>query len=500
MACFMQHFGQGTTFVLVTNTNSRVFQRRKVVTGQVRQLTFFFFGRKILRRFCSRGRRPTSRPILAAMSVSTSALVAALAREEARHKEELEKSVDHYGHGSGDFLSFQEDIVESQNETVFQDVVEFDEEGHDQCQDEELEGDEGQVSESDVITDLFMVIDRISQVFPLHRETCDRFRRTLYYASSLPSDVNLDKLATIGRAESEENSEDEDDVTTPDDSVGDDPAHGFTLPLTEVCVEAFERAAEDVRATLGCSVAEDVDADDDGEVDDSSSSMDEEEMEIRAARMAQRRKRRTRGLDRLDVRRAAGLSGSVSASPTSLVVALLYLERLRAKNPNYLATVSSTDLFLISLLVASKFLNDDGEDDEVFNGDWAEAAGMEKKELNKKELDFLVAVDWSVHVTPPEFSRMSHLVEASAALRELGRRRGQAGCHRRWRDRGGGGRRRGSRPSRSSLSLVEAPSATYSELLTLTEAATSVENKAGVDTAAASQIWRLVTQCTVKVS
>ena len=47
------------------------------------------------------------------------------------------------------------------------------------------------------------------------------------------------------------------------------------------------------------------------------------------------------------------------------MLALLYLERLRGSNPGYLDTVSSADLFLVSLMVASKYLHDDGEEDEV---------------------------------------------------------------------------------------------------------------------------------------
>jgi hypothetical protein len=34
-------------------------------------------------------------------------------------------------------------------------------------------------------------------------------------------------------------------------------------------------------------------------------------------------------------------------------------------------------------MVASKFLHDDGEDDEVFNDEWAASASMEKKDLVK---------------------------------------------------------------------------------------------------------------------
>jgi len=166
---------------------------------------------------------------------------------------------------------------------------------------------------------------------------------------------------------------------------------------------------------------------------------------------------------------------------------------------------------MIFQMVASKFLNDDGEEDEVFNSEWAEAAGLDTKDLNKKEVDFLMAIDWSVHVTPRDYNHMSRVVEASAALRELGRRRGQAGCHRRWRDRGGGGGPSGgngggcSRRQRiksSSFALATAaPSATYAELVTLTEAAASLsEATVTARTDIASQMWNLLAQYTIKVS
>ena len=69
---------------------------------------------------------------------------------------------------------------------------------------------------------------------------------------------------------------------------------------------------------------------------------------------------------RLDMARASAVARDTCSSPTSLVVALIYLERLRVSNPRYLGTVaSSADLFLVSLMVASKYLHDDGEEDEV---------------------------------------------------------------------------------------------------------------------------------------
>ena len=35
------------------------------------------------------------------------------------------------------------------------------------------------------------------------------------------------------------------------------------------------------------------------------------------------------------------------------------------------------------IMVASKFLNDDGEEDKVFNNKWASSGGMDAKELNR---------------------------------------------------------------------------------------------------------------------
>ncbi len=214
------------------------------------------------------------------------------------------------------------------------------------------------------------------QVFPLHREWSDRFRKTLYYGG-----CGAEDLPSTDRS---------------------------SLSLTEICVEEFEGATadccrdatfltsnapeeeeeEEVGAALLRVTGSDREEEEDEEGGDS---LDEDERRLleRRRRQRQRRRRRRRRrratLSRLDVSRTAELSMNTHASPASLVVALLYLDRLRTANPTYLGTVSSTDLFLVSLMVASKFLNDDGEDDEVFNDEWAEAAGMELKELNRCE-------------------------------------------------------------------------------------------------------------------
>merc|ERR1712198_451415 len=131
-------------------------------------------------------------------------------------------------------------------------------------------------------------------------------------------------------------------------------------------------------------------------------------------------------LGRLDMARAADITRSACAGPNSLVLALLYLERLRRRNPDYLTTVSSADLFLVSLMVASKFLHDDGEEDEVFNDEWASSGGIDTKELNRLEVKFLAAMDWRIFVDDAEFQTTLSRLEADIALREVTARDGDA--------------------------------------------------------------------------
>jgi len=124
-------------------------------------------------------------------------------------------------------------------------------------------------------------------------------------------------------------------------------------------------------------------------------------------------------LGRLDMRRAAEVTRTACVGPSSLVLALLYLDRLRRNNPDYLTSISSADLFLVSMMVASKFLHDDGEEDEVFNDEWATSGGLDTKELNKLEINFLSAMDWRVFVKKEEFVGVVETVEEDIALKQV---------------------------------------------------------------------------------
>jgi len=129
-------------------------------------------------------------------------------------------------------------------------------------------------------------------------------------------------------------------------------------------------------------------------------------------------------LDCLNVYRAAEITRDTCASPTSLVLALMYLDRLRSSNTKYLNSISPTDLFLISLMVASKYLYDDGEEDEVFNDEWATSGNLEKKELNRLELEFLSAIDWNIYVSPDDYELTTQKLEWAVATKEVENRPG----------------------------------------------------------------------------
>jgi len=69
-------------------------------------------------------------------------------------------------------------------------------------------------------------------------------------------------------------------------------------------------------------------------------------------------------------------------------------------------------------MIASKFLNDEGGEDEVFNDEWANCAKIDLVQLNQLERDFLTAIDWSLYVDTEEFSSKLEDIEFRVARAE----------------------------------------------------------------------------------
>ncbi|KAM8904096.1 protein CNPPD1 [Spinachia spinachia] len=126
---------------------------------------------------------------------------------------------------------------------------------------------------------------------------------------------------------------------------------------------------------------------------------------------------------KLQKKYAAHVSREACISPCAMMLALVYIERLRHRNPEYLQKISSSDLFLISMMVASKYLYDEGEEEEVFNDEWGAAGKLDVKTVNNLEINFLNAIEWSLFTEPNDlFDVLSH-VESSIAERQ-GMKRG----------------------------------------------------------------------------
>lgn len=131
------------------------------------------------------------------------------------------------------------------------------------------------------------------------------------------------------------------------------------------------------------------------------------------------------GLGELDVYYASHILHQASISPASIMIAVLYLERLKSTNADYVSKNTSSELFLISLVVASKFLFDKGENEAVYNDQWAEFSNFELDDLNKIEKDFLAAIEWACFVDQTEFNKLLVKFEGLVSLREhLKRSRG----------------------------------------------------------------------------
>ncbi|XP_047988383.1 protein CNPPD1 [Leguminivora glycinivorella] len=130
-----------------------------------------------------------------------------------------------------------------------------------------------------------------------------------------------------------------------------------------------------------------------------------------------------RSLRRLHVNETARFAYYAGVSPCALVLALVYLERLRHRNPEYVAAAAPSDLFLASPacrlhMVGNKFLQDDGVDAETRVSEWAAAAGIEPADLKRLEIDFLDAIEWNVYVNDESFESGLSWLESQVALKQ----------------------------------------------------------------------------------
>lgn len=114
-------------------------------------------------------------------------------------------------------------------------------------------------------------------------------------------------------------------------------------------------------------------------------------------------------------------AGSVHATPCSLIMALIYLDRLNATDPGYVRRITPSELFIVSMMISTKFYS--GHDEELYLSDWAEDGNMTEDRLKQLELEFLCAIDWNIYISNEHFFAKLTTVEKTLAKRE-GLRRG----------------------------------------------------------------------------
>ncbi|CAI2353224.1 unnamed protein product [Caenorhabditis sp. 36 PRJEB53466] len=107
--------------------------------------------------------------------------------------------------------------------------------------------------------------------------------------------------------------------------------------------------------------------------------------------------------DYLEPDTSALISKCGYADPCTLVVALVYLDRLRVNNKEFFESTDPSSLYIPALVLASKYMHDADTYDRVSNSEWAESLNMSPNDLNTKEWELITKLDWNVSVKNEEF-------------------------------------------------------------------------------------------------
>ncbi|XP_022208189.1 protein CNPPD1 [Drosophila obscura] len=114
-------------------------------------------------------------------------------------------------------------------------------------------------------------------------------------------------------------------------------------------------------------------------------------------------------------------AGKIQTTPCSLIMALIYLDRLNVIDPGYGYRITPQELFVVSLMISTKFYA--GHDERFYLEDWAKEGHMTEARLKEMELEFLSAIDWNIYISNEQFFAKLSSVERTLAERE-GLRRG----------------------------------------------------------------------------
>uniref|UniRef100_A0A8D8V5W1 Protein CNPPD1 n=1 Tax=Cacopsylla melanoneura TaxID=428564 RepID=A0A8D8V5W1_9HEMI len=127
-----------------------------------------------------------------------------------------------------------------------------------------------------------------------------------------------------------------------------------------------------------------------------------------------------KSIDRLYLDEATEMTQKVKVNPCYMVLALLYIERLKDCNTEYLDNIAPSQLFLISLVLASKF-HDDSEY-ELSLSMFDKFSDFSRSDIFQLELAFLSALQWKVSVSEEEFCGKLLQMEKLLAMKSANKR------------------------------------------------------------------------------
>ncbi len=107
---------------------------------------------------------------------------------------------------------------------------------------------------------------------------------------------------------------------------------------------------------------------------------------------------------------------TTQVSKSVIILALLYIHRLKSKNPGLRGQDGSEfRLFVTALMLANKFL----DDHTYTNKTWSELSGLKLKDVTKMEIEFWLGLSSNIHASDADFRSWIGTLEVLAERRHL---------------------------------------------------------------------------------
>ncbi|CDU22434.1 uncharacterized protein SPSC_01064 [Sporisorium scitamineum] len=107
---------------------------------------------------------------------------------------------------------------------------------------------------------------------------------------------------------------------------------------------------------------------------------------------------------------------TTQVSKSVIILALLYIHRLKSKNPGLRGQDGSEfRLFVTALMLANKFL----DDHTYTNKTWSELSGLKLKDVTKMEIEFWLGLSSNIHASDADFRSWIATLETLAERRQL---------------------------------------------------------------------------------